>query len=144
MGFTFGGDIAQSSSRAISDGGLGRPLIDQTAFDLSGPIAALVIVFAIAVILLALWAGMQMGMIENRITGFILISAGAAALIATALLVWGVQSDPLDLGGRSPGAELLNWGALIGPKLAAVSAGVMIAAGGLVVASDAKNGAASS
>ena len=133
MGFTHGGDITQSSSSFVSEGGIQRPFTDQTAFDLSGVLAGVVVLLAVAVLLLALWVWLGMGLIEQRTAGLAVAGLGVA-LVAAAMLVFGVQSDPLDLGGGTPDTVLLDWGALVGAKLAAVAGVVIILAGGTFLA----------
>jgi hypothetical protein len=138
MGFTHGGDISKSASGFVSGGGLTRPLTDQTAFQLSGLAAAIMILAAIAAVLIALWTGLGMGLIERRTTGLVVTAVGVVGLATTAALVFGVQSDPLDFGGGASDPVLLDWGALIGAQLATLASVVILGAGAafLVAARD--------
>jgi hypothetical protein len=136
MGFTHGGDISKSSSEFVSGGGVLRPLTDQSAFALSGLLAAMVVLGAVAVLLVSLAASFSAGLIEVWTTGMVVIALGIGALAATAIFVFGINSDPLDFAGGASGPALLDWGALIGAKLATLASAVIVIAGAAFVASE--------
>lgn len=130
MGFTAGGDISQSSIGTDSFGAVGRPFADQTAFQLSSVLTVVVALVALVAIVTALAKSVGIDLVPERTAGQIFIGAGVVGLVAAAIIVFGIESDPFgDIAGGPTGSALLNWGALSGAKLGAFSAAVIVLAG---------------
>jgi hypothetical protein len=137
MGFIYGGDIDQSSANAVSSGGLPHPIADQSAFQLSAAASSVIVLAALAVVVVSAAVIFLMPWPSKETAGWTLVGAGVVGLIAVAILVFGVESNPIGIpsGWTAYAPLMFKWGALIGAKLAVLTSGIIVLAGGFFVLS---------